>query len=725
MVKKFLLILLLFGSLQGEEKSVFIAVLARNKAHVLPTYLKCLEDFDYDKKQLTLYFNTNNNVDATEEILRSWVEAHMSEYAKIIFEEHAVENLTSTDPHAWTEERLSTLALIREKSLRLAEEEGRDYYFVADCDTFLAPCTLRELVKKELPIVAPMVESIPTNLNSYSNFFAAVNAVGLWQSDPFYYTFFNRERVGTVEMPLVHITYLIRNDALPQVTYINDDPTRFEYEFQTFAHSARENGVKQYVCNEKEFGTTLRIPGGEEMSLEEEASIVNDLIEKNLAPYFSNYPFFTTYYQENIFCSFLTSALEQPKEKRLELLWEAHAMHPERAEPIYHIVECYEEMGERTKAYHCLLNYPNVAVPEHALSGMKWVEEYGLLFKRSLIAYFEGKYQDSLLACDALLAQENLPPHFRAQVEANRTFPVARLCHEPPTTDDEALLPDKTVLMAILARNKAHVLPMYLRCLENFEYDKKNITLYINTNDNRDETQHILEAWAEVHQGEYARIIFEEHTADAERTTNPHVWPNHRLGTLAAIRNKSLRLTKELGCDFYFVADCDTFLAPCTLKELVKKELPIVAPMIKSMPENCDLYSNYYFAINEEGYWIDNPNYYPFFHRDVLGTVKVPLVHITYLVRGDVIDKLTYENETGDYGHEWEFMVFARSARENHVDQFICNEKEFGTTLHFFNMREITLEEEAVAVSELAEHHLDQYFDNFPKFFQAKLIGTQ
>ncbi len=40
-------------------------------------------------------------------------------------------------------------------------------------------------------------------------------------------------------------------------------------------------------------------------------------------------------------------------------------------------------------------------------------------------------------------------------------------------------------------------------------------------------------------------------------------------------------------------------------------------------------------------------------------------------------------------------------------------------------MREITLEEEAVAVSELAEHHLDQYFDNFPKFFQAKLIGTQ
>ena len=45
---------------------------------------------------------------------------------------------------------------------------------------------------------------------------------------------------------------------------------------------------------------------------------------------------------------------------------------------------------------------------------------------------------------------------------------------------------------------------------------------------------------------------------------------------LGAIRNKSLQQAKEQKCDFYFVVDCDKFITPCTLKELVNKDKPII-----------------------------------------------------------------------------------------------------------------------------------------------------
>lgn len=249
--------------------------------------------------------------------------------------------------------------------------------------------------------------------------------------------------------------------------------------------------------------------------------------------------------------------------------------------------------------------------------------------------------------------------------------------------------PNKTVLLAILARNKAHALPRYLKCIENQDYPKNLITIYINTNNNIDNTQEILSNWAKENKEKYKAIIFEEHNvSDISQTTDPHDWNSSRFKTLALIRNKSMRKAKEHHTDFYFVVDCDNFIAPFTLSDLVSKDKPIIGPLLRCIPEPKDVYANFFCDIDDQGYYKEHPDYFPILKRRMVGSFKVPVVHCTYLVKSENIDKLDYIDETDDY----EFVIFSRTARNNHIDQYITNEEEYGVQIHF--LQNVSLEEE-------------------------------
>ncbi len=255
----------------------------------------------------------------------------------------------------------------------------------------------------------------------------------------------------------------------------------------------------------------------------------------------------------------------------------------------------------------------------------------------------------------------------------------------------------KKVMIAILARNKAHVLPTYLKCIENLDYDKKLLSIYINTNDNEDDTAELLAAWVSKNKELYQAVEMEHYQVPGHPQARPHEWTSARFKILGSIRNKSLTKTAELGCDYYFVVDCDNFIAPCTLKELISKDKPVIAPLLKAIPEVGDCYSNYFCAVNEHGYYANDPDYLKILHRVVRGTFKVPVVHCTYLIKSDCLENLGYVDDTLDY----EFVIFSKKARVNGVGQYICNEKTFGTLLHFY--QDLTLEEEKVRFSALRE----------------------
>lgn len=278
-------------------------------------------------------------------------------------------------------------------------------------------------------------------------------------------------------------------------------------------------------------------------------------------------------------------------------------------------------------------------------------------------------------------------------------------CDTSPSSPTSNPKPEaKKVLLTILARNKEHTLPKFLECIENQTYNKKLITIYINTNNNADKTKEILTAWVEANKDKYHEIEFESHDVQLKsQSTAPHVWTTERFRTLGNIRNQSLKKTLEHQCDFYFVVDCDNFITPRTLEHLVEKDKPIIAPMLQSIPETDNPYSNFFYDVTEDGYYEDHAEYFPIRNREKLGTFKVPVVHCAYLIKSEFIDKLNYIDDTTDY----EFVIFSRKARENGVDQYICNELEFGSQLCFTKSK-ISLEEEREKFLEyLQEHHGD------------------
>ena len=243
---------------------------------------------------------------------------------------------------------------------------------------------------------------------------------------------------------------------------------------------------------------------------------------------------------------------------------------------------------------------------------------------------------------------------------------------------------DKTVFFSILTRNHGKFLPNYFRMLEEQTYDKKLITVYINTNNNDDNTLELITEWINKNALKYRNVIFEK-GEDHPLITKDAYWEDNgsvRLQKMAKVRNRSLDICRLEKTDYYFVCDTDNWICPSTLNCLIQKQKPIVAPFLKNYNE-CNGYSNYFCAVDRNGYMDDHPEYKDIWLREKLGTFKVPLVHCTYLIDCKYLDKLSY---TSDYWgtHHYEFVIFANNAREQNVDQYICNEKMFGFVNYSF-----------------------------------------
>jgi len=253
-----------------DSPRVLIAILAKQKEAALPLYLECIEALDYPKSSIVLYIRTNNNTDKTEQILRDWVARVGHLYDTVEFEASDVpEKVEQFGEHEWNETRFSVLGRIRNLSMRRAIELECDYYFVADADNFIRPATLRELVALDLPIASPLLRSIAPG-QYYSNYHAEIDDKGYFKGCDQYGWILHRYIRGVVEVPVVHCTYLVRTDVIPQLTY-EDTTTRYEYVI--FSDSARKAKIPQYLDNRQIYGYITfgegddhHVPGGIEQA---------------------------------------------------------------------------------------------------------------------------------------------------------------------------------------------------------------------------------------------------------------------------------------------------------------------------------------------------------------------------------------------------------------------------------------------------------------------------
>lgn len=231
-----------------------------------------------------------------------------------------------------------------------------------------------------------------------------------------------------------------------------------------------------------------------------------------------------------------------------------------------------------------------------------------------------------------------------------------------------------SVLVAIIVRNGESFLKFYLECLVNQKYPKDKIKIYIRTNNNTDRTSEIIKAWVGRFRDQYAYVEVDDGDLKVDlQRYRQHEWNRERLQIIGELRNESLLRAAQIGCEYYFTFDVDTFIIDTTLWELVSLNLPIVAPFLRNENPN-SLWSNYFSDIDQNGFHVSTPKYHAILSRLIEGIIEVPLVHCAYLIRSDVLKCVSYTSPHGGY----EFMNFADSARRSGFLQYLDNRQLYG-----------------------------------------------
>ena len=269
-----------------------------------------------------------------------------------------------------------------------------------------------------------------------------------------------------------------------------------------------------------------------------------------------------------------------------------------------------------------------------------------------------------------------------------------------------------SILFAILAKDKGHCLSFYLHCLYNQTFPKDKTHLYIRTNDNNDDTCEVLQKFIEKHGTEYASVFYDDSSINETlKTYKQHEWNCTRFTILGKIRQDSIAYAQKLGAD-YFVADCDNFLVPTAVETLYQnRHFGVIAPML--VTKNT-YYSNYHYEIDANGYLQSNsPLYHDLLCRRIKGLSAVKVVHCTYFINVNLLDKISYD----DASYRYEYVIFSDVLRKQNIDQYLDNRQFYG----FIVFSETTAE----IKTELEEKWVDTIRESFvPYTLPLPLVET-
>lgn len=249
--------------------------------------------------------------------------------------------------------------------------------------------------------------------------------------------------------------------------------------------------------------------------------------------------------------------------------------------------------------------------------------------------------------------------------------------------DDEELDMEffPTVTIVLLARNKAHTLPHSLYYLEQLDYPKSRMSLYIRSDHNQDETGKILRSWTDSVKDDYHSIdmVIQDVPKVFDKTVGVMAWPDHRFVHLMRLKEEGLEAARHMWADYVWFLDADVFITNAfTLQNMIKYGFTVTAPMLKSV----GLYSNFWAGMNENYYYNRTENYLPILERKDLGCHEVPMVHSSFLVNLKRVESqyLTFipsKVSNYDAAHD-DLIVFALSAKFNGVHLHVCNNFPYG-----------------------------------------------
>lgn len=250
----------------------------------------------------------------------------------------------------------------------------------------------------------------------------------------------------------------------------------------------------------------------------------------------------------------------------------------------------------------------------------------------------------------------------------------------------ESAVRDPSVFLAIIARNAAHLLPNWLAYIENLDYPKNRMSVWIRSDHNEDKTSKILQEWSQNVKHLYHRVLV--NVSDTphkyDDAVGPAEWPDSRYRQMMYLRQKALDSARKQWVDYLFFVDCDNFLMnPKTLRLLMEEKRTVITPMIEVFGGKA-AYSNFWGGMDEDGYYARSDNYFPMLQREEKGCFEVPMIHSTMLIdlRKTISDQLRYNPPLPSYhGEEDDILVFAHSAREAGIKLNLLNKEVYGYML--------------------------------------------
>lgn len=227
------------------------------------------------------------------------------------------------------------------------------------------------------------------------------------------------------------------------------------------------------------------------------------------------------------------------------------------------------------------------------------------------------------------------------------------------------------VVIAILVKDKEATLPRFITCLLNQTFPKERTRLYIRTNDNTDKSEEILSSFITEHTSKYKSVFYDRTSVSEElKKYKAHEWNAQRFKILGKIRDDSVKYALEHNAH-YFVIDIDNFIVPSTLDDMLAvSSLGVIAPMLVTK----SAYSNYHSSVDNNGYLKTDDLYLRILNKNIKGCIDVPVVHCTYFIANNILDKVSYD----DGSFRYEYVVFSDVLRKQNIPQYIDNRKDYG-----------------------------------------------
>ncbi|XP_027843955.2 glycosyltransferase 25 family member [Aphis gossypii] len=277
-----------------------------------------------------------------------------------------------------------------------------------------------------------------------------------------------------------------------------------------------------------------------------------------------------------------------------------------------------------------------------------------------------------------------------------------------------------TVFVAILIRNKAHTLPYFFSALESLDYPKDRMHLWIRSDHNIDNSITILNKWLETSGTVYhsVDVKVDNNSTKYDDESGPAHWPHSRFQHIVQLKESALRTARESWSDYIWFLDCDAFIInKSTLRHLIKKKYPVVAPMLKSD----GLYSNFWCGMTENYYYKRTSDYAPIVEWKTKGCYQVPMIHSSVLIdlRLQITNYLTFNHSllSNYMGPVDDIIIFAMSANFSGIPLHICNDEMYGFIT-------IPLEKDSsleMDISQLTNIKLEITVDNEPLQISSNL----